>query len=425
VAGRRPARAQRLRYRYHFTDFVSGTPLATLPLQDASLSEVLSGASDGSGVVSLTDPAVRRHDPFRATVPRRTICWAERIVLDPQNRVVSSTYPWAGVVMRRERSRSSRSLALSMVTIPGYFARRIVRNQTHVGVDKFSIFRAILDDAIAWPYILTSSRPTPGELDPPAPLDGMPYLAPGRYDFADYGVGLPLSGVTADRTYLESDLRTALEEFRSLAGSGDGFDWRMYPVRVGDAPGVTGRFRMELALGYPRLGRIAPGDLVWSDDENDADAGQLLDYKITEDGAGVNNRLIALGEGSGPTQLRTEVWAGSVGRDEWGYGYPLWEASVRGSTSELRTQAYLDASARGAMIAGLASEVTLSGVTVRGDLMPTLDRWNVGDDGTFRIGAATTGTPTTIVGQIVARTIEPAQPGRPERVTLDLQGATA
>lgn len=409
MAARR-LRGQRLRYRFHFADFVSGTPLAMLPLRDAKLSEVLSGASDGSGVLPLNSATVLRQDPFRATIPRRTTCWAERIVLDPQNRIVSTSYPWGGVVMGRQRSRSGQSLALQMVSWAGYFQRRLVRDQTHVQADRFDVFRAILDDACSPPLHLNNSYPEP--LPTPFPLSSLPYM-----NQQDAG------GTKIDRTYLYSDLKPALEEMRSL-GATAGFDWRLYPYRE-EASYAAGLFRVGLALGYPRLGRVAPADLVWSDDENDSDAGQLFDYTIVEDGQGVNNRVVALGEGQGPTQLRTEVSGQFIGRDELLYGYPLWEGSLKGSTSDLRTQATLDAHARAGLAAGFAGETRLSGVRIRGDLMPTLDRWNVGDDGTFRIGSSTTGQPTTIVGQIVARTIEPPQQGRPERVTLDLQGTTA
>jgi hypothetical protein len=385
---------------------VSGTYLGALPLRDAKLSEVLSGASDGSGVLPLDDRAVRRQDPFRATIPRRSCCWAERIVLDEADRVVSSSYPWAGIVLGRERSRSGRSLALSMVTWPGYFQRRLVLDQTHIQRDKFAIFRDLVTDACLYPHWLNEQYPAP--LPDPVPLLSTAYEP------------LNLSGVLADRTYLAADLRTVLEELRSLAASGDGFDWRMYPWRR-----ETGLFAVGLDLGYPRLGRVAPPDLVWSDDEDDPAAGDLLDYTISENGAGVDNYLVALGEGQGPTQLRSTVTAAYVGRDEFAYGYPLWESSVRGGTQQIRTQETLDEQTRGAMLAGLLSETTLTGVRVRGDLTPTLDRWSVGDDGTFRIGSTTTGEPTTIVGQIVARTIEPPEQGRPERVTLDVQGTAA
>jgi hypothetical protein len=41
---------------------------------------------------------------------------------------------------------------------------------------------------------------------------------------------------------------------------------------------------------------------------------------------------------------------------------------------------------------------------------------------TIRVGDAVTGTPTTIVGQLVGRTIAPPERGRTEQVTLDIQG---
>lgn len=399
---RRPSRPRRVRWRYHFTDARSGLLLATLPIRDAKLSEALNGPADGTGIIPLSAATLRR-DPFRATVTRRTACWAERSELDPDtNRAVLTEYPWAGLVMGRERSRSGRSLSLRMVTWHSYWQRRLVASQAFTAADKFAIMRAVLGWGVT----------QPGGYTPP--------------HLAAITTATNLSGVLADRTYDAASLKPTLEAAKELSASGDGFDWRLVPYRDTDAAAT---FRLRLDLGYPRLGRARPVDLaqawplVWSDDRNDSRSGYLADYKISEDGGAVNNRMTALGQGSGPTQLRAVVNAGDVGRDEVGqWGYLLYEGSLQAATQDLTTQASVDAHARGAMLSGLASEVQLTGVTVRGDLPPSLTSYLVGDDGEFRLDATTTGRPTTVVGQIIARTIEPAQPGRTERVTMDVQG---
>jgi hypothetical protein len=399
---RRPARPRRVRWRYHFTDARSGVLLATLPMVDAQLSEALNGGSDGSGIIPLSRDVLRR-DPFRATITRRSACWAERSELDPETgRAVLTEYPWGGLVMGRERSRSDRSLALQMVTWHSYWQRRLVEDRTFSQADRFAIMRTLLGWGVT----------QPGGFTPP--------------HLAAITAGANLSGDPMDRTYEASSLKPILEAAKELSAAGDGFDWRLVPYRDTD-PAAT--FRLRLDLGYPRLGRARPAELdsawplVWSDDENSTRAGYLQDYKIAEDGSSVNNRLTALGEGSGPTQIRSVVDAGDVGRDEVGqWGYLLYEGSLQSSTQDLKTQDSVDRHARGAMLAGLASEVQLTGVTVRGDLAPTLSAYTVGDDGEFRVSSTVTGQPTTIVGQIIARTIEPAQKGRTERVSMDVQG---
>lgn len=377
----------------------SGLLLATLPLRDVSMSQVLKGAASGSAVVPLTDRVLRR-DPFRATVQRRTCMWAERQEVEPGGRVIEAHIPWAGIVMRRARKRAGRALALDLVTWESYWQRRTVGYEVFTGADRFVIMRQLATWAATQP-------------------DGvvMPHLLPTT-------LAGNLSGDPMDRTYDPVSQKPILAAAVQLGNAGDGFDWRLAPEwgTVGDLNSL----RMRLDLGYPRLGRIAPADLRWSDDNNDTRSGQLLDYTLTEDGSAVNNLVSVLGKGSGPTQLRSGIDAAEVGRDEVGeFGYPLYEGVLTGAANDLETQEALDRHVRGAMLAGLASEVQLSGIEVRGDLAPVVTRYQVGDDGTFDLDSSTTGQPVRVVGQIIGRTIKPAQPGRTERVTMDVQGTVA
>jgi hypothetical protein len=390
-------RPRRVRWRYHFTDLRSGLLIATLPLRDVRVSDATNVPSDGAANLPLTLRIMRR-SPFAATIPRRSAMWAERIELDPDSgRAVDSQIMWSGIVMRRSRKRFGRTMSLSLVTWASYFAHRLTTDATFTQIDKFTIFRALLAQAVV----------QPGGFIPP--------------HLSTLTSGTTLSGVLADRTYSTSDLKPVLESATQLAASGDGFDWRLVPYRDTDAAAT---FRLRLDLGYPRLGRTRPPGIVWSSQQNDGRAGYLVDYTITEDGSAVSNRIVALGQGSGPTQLRSTINAGDVGRPEVStYGYLLFESSLSSSSEDLSTQAVLDAHARGAMLAGLASETQLTGIVVRGDLAPTVTTYQVGDDGEFRIGDAVTGQPTTIVGQMIARTIEPSQQGRTEKVTMNVVGS--
>jgi len=231
-----------------------------------------------------------------------------------------------------------------------------------------------------------------------------------------------LSGVRTDRSYLASDLKPVLTALADLAAADDGFDWRLRPVQL--TAGDLSTFRLRLDLGYPRLGRVAPPDLRWSTDPADSRSrwGFVSGGTLTEDGSAVDNRKTALGGGTGSDQIRQTVDASQVARDEFAGGYPIYEGGVSSSTSDDRTKKAVQAKARGALLAGFASEVTVSGLKVRGDLAPTLAQYDLADDGTFRVGESTAGAPTTIIGQITGRTVEPAERGRVESVTLDVQG---
>lgn len=402
TAPRRGTAPRRVRWLYHFTDFRSGALLATLPLTGVRMGEVLRGAADGEATVPLTERTLRR-DPFGATLPRRSCMWAERQQIERGGRVIESSVLWGGIVMRRVRRRSARAMTLGLVTWESYLAHRLVGDYRPVQADKFTIMRTLIASAITQPVIAGLGLPeVPPHLAPLATVAG------------------PTSGVLADRTYLASSLKPVLEAASELGKSGSGFDWRLVPYR--DA---GGQFRVRLDLGYPRLGRVEPAGIRWADDRNDSRAGWLLDYTLTEDGSGTLNKVTALGEGNGPDQLRATALSGPTDRDELTYGYPLWEGSLGSSTQDDRTQDTVNTKARGALLAGFAAETQLTGVKVRGDLAPDVTRYTLGDDGTFDLAETTTGEPTRIIGQIIGRTIEPAQRGRTEQVTLDVQGRAA
>jgi hypothetical protein len=408
-----PGDPRRIRYRYHFTDFRQGVLLTTLPMIGVKLDDVLSGAAAGSGTVPLSRQVVAR-DPFRATITRRSLCWAERQVIAPDGTLAGSSIPWAGVVMKRTRQYAGRAMKLDMVTLPAYLDRRLVGTRTFTQTDKFVIFRQLLSDAFDQPSVDT---PDPGV------YGNSPHTSPlSIYDAYGLKPGLPLSGILADRTYLSSDLKTALSALVDLSNSGDGFDWHLTPYQA--TAGDLSSFRWRLDLGYPRLGRIAPPGLRWSTDRADRRQrwGFVEDLTITEDGSAVNNRVTAVGSGTGADQIRATVDSITTPRNEQAGGYMLYEGQVGGASNDDRTLDTVAGKARGALLAGFASEVQVSGIKVRGDLHPTLDEYAVGDDLTIRVGDAVTGQPTTIIGQLIGRSITPPERGGTEQVTLDIQG---
>jgi hypothetical protein len=406
------AEPRSVQWRYHFTDFRLGRLLATLPLRGVSLSDVLSGAADGTGEIPLAD-IVQRADPFSATIPRRCCMWAERQEIDPATRLVAaSDVLWGGIVKKRTRSLLGRSMKLDMVTWASYFQNRLNTDGYYVQQDKFRIFRSVLAAACDQPAVDTADPGFYGNSPHTALLQ--PPLAATN-----------LSGVLADRTYLTSDLKPVLETLIELSSSGVGFDWRLAPVMT--TPGDLTTFAIRLDLGYPRLGRAAPADLRWSTDKADGRSrwGYVSDLTITEDGSAVANRITAVGGGTGPDQIRAVADSTTTSRDEMRAGYPLYESSLNSSTQEDRTYDTVYGKAMGALLAGFAGETTLSGIRVRGDLAPTVASYALGDDLTVKVGAGLTGQPVIFVGQLTGRTIEPAEQGRTETVTLDVQGKVA
>jgi hypothetical protein len=403
------AAALPVRWRYHFTDFRTGRLLGTLPLAGVKLTEVLSGVGSADATLPLA-PQVRVADPFSATVPRRSVLWAERQVLDEDERTVAgSQIMWGGPVMTRSRDLASRSMTIKAVSWEGYLARRLIGRDLPLPFsDTIGIARILLREA--WEQTTVAER----DDEDPYPVFS-PHHAPMMTTDG------PLSNVYVDRNYLASDLKPVLEAIQELANEGDGFDWHLQPFMA--TPGDLSSLQVRALLGYPRLGRNTPADLRWSTDRADARRrwGHIAELTLTEDGSGVNNRVTALGEGQPPEQLRSV--ANSYA--ERASGFPLYEDSLGSSSADNRTQSQVDGHAYGALSAQLASQLVVSGIKVRGDVTPTVDSYALGDDATLQIGEALTGQPVTIVGQVVGRTIEPGEPGRTETVTFDVHGSRA
>lgn len=400
-----------VRYAYYLTDFQTGRLRGMFPLWDASLPDALNGAASASFEIRLADRAARSADPFSATIPRRSCMWAERQELDPaSNRLLRADTMWGGVIMGRSRPRGARSLKVDAVTWPGYLARRLVGDRLYRQADKFTIARQLVQGAVDFTTELGGVGLYPNS----------PHLELVNRN----GYTQDASGVLADRTYQFVDQRYALDAIKQLASSGDGFDWRMVPLRRSKYAGVGENFAVRLDLGYPRLGRIKPAGLRWSARRSDSRSrwGWVEDYTVEEDGTGVNNRVTAIGSGSGPTQIRATADEATQGRQEYFAGYPLYDGSTQSSSQELVTQAGALAAAQGALAAGFASEFRVSGIKVRGDLAPVVTSYALGDDVTLLLDENTTGQPLTVTGQLISRTILPPQQGRTEQVTMEVQG---
>jgi hypothetical protein len=328
--------------------------------------------------------------------------------------------------MGRARSRSGRTAKLKALSWEGYLGKRLVKTQLWKQADRFTVAGWLLATALGPDYLAGS------QYDPDAPSIAPQPTAPiwnqagsveANYATASTLAGIPvgLSGNLVDRTYLGTDLRTTLDAMTSLGNTGAGMDWHLTPYR----DSATGQLAIRADLGYPRLGRVQPPGVEWSEWDTSRRGGRsgfLGDYTLTEDESAVVNRMTGVGGGQPPDQIRVRV----SNYAEMSAGYPMYEGSLTDSaTDDLVTAASVTAHAQGAMDAARISAVTVSGVKVRGDLAPTLDSYVVGDDATLRLSDVLTGERLTVVGQIIGRKITPPQQGQAEGVQLDVQGVTA
>lgn len=281
-----PSGAGRLvRWRYHFTDFRTGRLLATLPLAGVQLGEVLSGASDASGTLVVSSEQVRRRDPITATVPRRTCLWAERQELDPgTGGIADSRVLWGGVVMKRTRQHSTRSIKIDAVSWASYLARRLVTGRAYAQADKFAIMRGII--AAGARQVPAYDEPPPGSPEQRFPPVLVGTVTQAAWD-ALYAAGWrerpeveELPPVTQAAILLAERIRsggTYAEDFTwpgmpavvnayngALMDATPGVDWRDRPAMIAALEAYANRNRPARRLYHP-LAPATPAPVAYRD----------------------------------------------------------------------------------------------------------------------------------------------------------------
>lgn len=374
---------RRVEWRYTFCDLLTRRPLARLPLVDADLAEIIGGPAAGGGKVPISNPKIRDRDPWAATTPRRTLCFAQRVVY-VEDRKIAEPALWAGIVWKRVRSGAH--LALTMATVESYWRMRLIAgDRTFSQDDDGEILRTLLADAEA------------------VPNGGL-----------GIDLGTDLVGTRSDRTVVAADLKTVMETATSVATAGGGMDWRI-------VPGYTRETGFTLSLRMAdRFGRTDPTNRTWISRPDGRPGNELIGYEMTEDGTAVPNRVIGLGAGQGPDQMRSVATA-----TEDGDGWPLLESSLGSATQDLITQAALDRHTAAELAKTRARERQITGMTVRGDRGATVDTYGLGDAVGLKLRDLLHQEPYTHVGRIVGRRIVPNQPGRNETVAMTLGPAVA
>lgn len=193
-----------------------------------------------SGVVTDIDfdnwdygETLNRPDSLSASVPLTSDDATEEI-LDPWRTAIyavrGTNVEFGGILRPPQLSLGANALSINCVGWLGYWDMRIIRKDyTPNGVDQFTIFKKLIDDA--------QDEATFG--------DG--------YDLGIDVVWDALSGVTRDRSddYRPWKSKNLGEALRQLAAVEDGFDFAMqYTINA-----TTDRIDKTIKLHYPRKGR--------------------------------------------------------------------------------------------------------------------------------------------------------------------------
>lgn len=334
------------KWTYAVHDLLTNAKIGELPLSGVKYNEVLndSGQLSGQFVVDSRANSRRRvKDPYDATTPCRRCVYVYRDEV-PQ---------WGGIIWTRRYDSASRTVQIGCGDWWSYFDHRKVLPLLTPPVDvEFEIANLLVtqtgvdQNAIARYLVTLAQSHTGGDL-------GLVFDNPTS-----------TSGVVRDRTWPGFELADVGEQLRQLANILGGPDVA-FDVSL-DSDQLPTRL---MRIGTPRLGQQG-APWVWEV------GGNVTDYTWPSDGTRYAKRMFATGKGD---ELGMPIaMAEDTTRPTW----PLMETDVGYST--VSTPSVLQAHADSDQVVSRLP-VVLPTLTVRGDRVPRIGEWAVGDDGLVRI----------------------------------------
>jgi hypothetical protein len=354
-------------------DLISGELIDELPLDVSSFSRIINGAGTLSATLALGD--LGDLDWQAATMPRRTAVYVLRD---------DTTIVWAGWIRKRRPLDGGTRAGIDCETLESYYASRRVKHSVpivdlgFVDDDAFDIVRAMLGILAAEPN---------GNI---------------RTSF-----DLGLSGQTHTISYFRNERRKVLEEWVKLATIEPGFEFT-----IDAGYNSSGLITNTLRLAAPRFADgVEPIVCEYP--------GNVWEYDWPEDESNVPTRLTGIGAGEGSSMLTSEV----TDLAALAAGYPLLEDEVM--LKEETSQARLDARTAEKLRA-LTGDAVVPTVVLRGDAEPGFGSYPLGIQARLRVTslyhpAQADGSPgIDTLRRVVGWTVQPAQAGRQDRVTLAL-----
>lgn len=328
-------------WRFFTADIITGTVFDEVALSDVKFRLELNKPGSLTASISLgedmatssTTRATRSNITIAATYPARTALYAER----------DGVIVWAGIIWDRRYSRRARKIALSAGTFESYYAhRRLETEWEFTNADQLDIMRTLAEAC--------------RDVDPAGDI-GI------SIPVTDNGINVASSGVARDRHYLWAENKKFSEIFDQLATISDGFDWAI------DVTWDAGTIVRNLNLSYPRRGRnFSESGFVFDSDRN------LIDYDVREFGSKMANRYFGVGAGDGLAALvSTAIRWDSIDID----GYPLFDGLY--VDKSVAVQETLDGKTT-RLVDDYSYPPTELGLTVLGDVDPTIGEWVIGDD---------------------------------------------
>ena len=363
-------------YRYLFTDVLTNTVLAELPLTGVSFTQQLNTAGSFSAHLLLSGVNAAGLNVAAATIPGRCAVTVDR----------NGTLIWGGVIWNREYNSQTQTLSINAREWISLFERRrITTTQVYTNIDQISLALALVQQAQGVPG---------GNI-------GLLYNQQPDSDNT--------SGVLVSRTYYGYEYKQVLAAIQDLSKQINGFDFSIDVYYDGDQnPGKS------FNTYYPRQGR------TYSATDSTAPVfqfpGNTVEYVYPEDGSIAANTIYGLGAGSNEGKLI------AVGTDsaKLAAGWPLLEDQA--NYSDL-TDATLLASLVNGQITATSYPPTTLRIVAPPSQNPEFGTYEIGDEA--RVIITDSRFPNTLdaIYRIVALSVIPGEDG-PERVTLTMTTGT-
>ena len=355
-------------YRYLFTDLLSNTVIAELPLTGVNFTQQLNTAGTLSGHLLLSGVDANAMNVAAGTIPARTGIYVDR----------DGTLVWGGIIWSRNYVSSGQTMTIQAREFESYFERRrITSTVAFTNTDQLSIVQSL---------VTTAQAATNGNLG--------------------ITVGSETSGVLVSRTYYGYELKSVFSAITDLSKSNTGFDFNIYIYY--DSNGNPAR---QLRLGYPRYGKVYSSTST-TQAVLDLPAGNIVEYEYTEDGITSANTVYGLGAGSNEGKLiSTQQNATQITN-----GWPLTEEQANYSD-------ITDATLLSNLTLSQANTISTPPITMKVAITtyndPILGSYEVGDD--IRVRITDDRFPNTLdtYYRLVAYNVTVGEDG-PERVSMTL-----
>lgn len=362
-------------YRYLFTDTLTNTVLAELPLTSVSGTQALNAAGTLNGDILLSGVNAKALNVANATIPMRCSVYVDR----------DGSIIWGGIIVNREYASANQHLKITAREFESYFERRRITSSVNfTAVDQFTVAQTLINNAQAV---------TGGNIGVVVPTN--------------------LSGVTVSKTYYNYELKSVYSALLDLSQATNGFDFNIACAYDG-----AGNPSKTLVLSYPRSG------IVYSSSSPTAPvfefpAGNVVEYSLSEDGSLAAETIYALGAGNSDGKLI----ATASSTTNLSAGWPLLEDSINYSDIS-------DATLLGNLATGRLNGVALPPQTLKLVIPPYVDpvfngsTYKIGDDCRVRILDDRFPTGLDQTYRITSLSFQPGENNAPERVVLGLTLST-